>query len=87
MKVHPVFNVELLKQYQGSLTRPSPVEIDGELEYEVEKIVKHRRVRGRLQYLVAWKGYDESEYMWLTEQDLEHAQDILGAYKTAQGLQ
>ena len=42
MKVHPVFNIELLRQYKGSLSRPSPVEIDGELEYEVEKIVKHR---------------------------------------------
>ena len=42
MRVHPFFNVELLKKYQGDLTRPEPVEIDGELEYEIEAIVGHR---------------------------------------------
>ena len=36
MKIHPVFNVGLLKKYQGDLIRPDPVEIDGELEYEVD---------------------------------------------------
>ena len=36
MKIHPVFNVGLLKKYQGDLIRPDPVEIDGELEYKVD---------------------------------------------------
>ena len=36
MKIHPVFNVGLLKKYQGYLFRPEPMEIDGKLEYEVE---------------------------------------------------
>ena len=73
MRVHPVFNVELLKKYHGNLTRPEPVEVDGELEYEVSGIIAHRKLRGSYQYLVAWKGYDESEHMWLPGSALENA--------------
>ena len=29
MRVHPVFNVALLKVYLGQLTRPGPIEVEG----------------------------------------------------------
>ena len=29
MRVHPVFNVQLLKIYSGSLQRPAPIEVEG----------------------------------------------------------
>ena len=29
MRVHPVFNVALLKIYNGLLTRPGPIEVEG----------------------------------------------------------
>ena len=48
MGVHPVFNVSLLKHYRGNHTRPGPIEIDGQEEYEVEQILSHRRSRGRI---------------------------------------
>ena len=73
MRVHPVFNVSLLKVYKGTLQRPAPVEVEGQTEYEIEKILAHRKSRGRLQYLVRWKGYDESEDMWLAESRLGNA--------------
>ena len=34
MRVHPVFNVALLKFYKGNLTRPGPIEVEGQEEYE-----------------------------------------------------
>ena len=83
MEVHPVFNVGLLKKYQGELIRPDPVEVDGELEYEVEKILGYRHTRRGTQYLVSWKGYDESENMWIAEDDIEHAQDVLRDYQNS----
>lgn len=70
MSVHPTFNVSLLKIYKGKLQRPGPVEVEGQEEFEIEKIIAHRRSRGRIQYLVRWKGYDESEDMWLVESRL-----------------
>ena len=41
---------------------PSPlVEIDREKEYEVEKILNRRDVRGKPKYLVRQKGYTADE--------------------------
>ena len=49
--LHPVFHVSLLKAHRGPLpVRPDPVSIEGEPEFEVERIVGHRVRRGQLQY-------------------------------------
>ena len=62
-KIHKVFHVSLLEPYKTSnhlkrtQNRPEPEEIEGENEYEVEKIIKsevrenRQRVRGRTQVL------------------------------------
>ena len=42
MRVHPVFNVSLLQPYQWEYKPPGPVEVEGEAEYKVEKIIHHR---------------------------------------------
>ena len=64
-------------------------EIDGDLEWEVEKIVEseiisyERRVRGRtrtlqeLRYLVKWKGCSEDENNWEPPEHLENAQELV----------
>ena len=43
MKVHPIFNVALLKRYHGQRLLPNPILVDGDAEYKVERILKHRR--------------------------------------------
>jgi len=52
--------------------RPLPDLIDGEEEYEVERIVNSRRFgrRRQVQYLVHWKGYPELDDQWILWQDL-----------------
>ena len=42
MKVHPVFNVALLKRYHGQCLIPNPILVEDDVEYEVEEILKHR---------------------------------------------
>ena len=48
--IHDVFHVSLLRPYlsNGLATEVPPVELDGELEYEVAAIKGHRVSRGEL---------------------------------------
>ena len=82
--IHPVINVSQLKRYRRTIVPPpDPVVIDGLAEYEVAQILEHRRVgrRQRLKYLVSFVGYDQGANEWLPEANLEHASELLTAYK------
>ena len=87
-KIHDVFHTDLLTPYHETelhgpnFTRPPPDLIDGEEEYEVEEILQLQRFgRGRkVQYLVKWKGYPESENQWVNWDDL-HADEVLAEFK------
>src|SRR6202046_1418819 len=76
--IHPVFHIDLLTPYCETPThgpnylRPPPDLVDNAEEYEVEKILDSRKVgRGRkLQYLVKWKGYPDSENQWVDKNDV-----------------
>ena len=66
-----------------------PEEIDGDLQLEVEKIVKSeiisykRRVRGRprtfeeIRYFVKWKGCSEDENTWEPPGHLENTRELV----------
>ena len=45
------------KEFEREETLPSPVVVDGEEEYEVEAILRHKGKGARGLYLVMWKGY------------------------------
>lgn len=59
---HPVFHRSLLKPHVPNVfpgrtkQPPSPMSVQGELEYEVEDICASKYSQGRLYYLVHWKG-------------------------------
>ena len=86
MKIHNVFHIDLLMPYKETeaystlFTRPPPV-IEGEEEYEVKVILdvrRHGRKR-KLQYLVHWKGYPNSNNLWVDHGNL-NAPDLLKEY-------
>jgi hypothetical protein len=70
MKVHLVFHVSLQEPYKESniprRTQPlSPcIEIDNHDEDEVEEVLNSQQRRGRLEYLVHWRGYDINKRTW-----------------------
>ncbi len=70
MAVHDTFNVALLRKYCGLHATPPPIYVDGEEQYEVERIVAHDGGYCNRRYLVRWKGYDASKDLWLPESEL-----------------
>ena len=86
MKIHNVFHINLLMPYKETeaygtpFTQPLPV-IEGEEEYEVEAILDVRRYgrKRKLQYLVHWKGYPNSNNSWVDHSDL-NTPDLLKEY-------
>lgn len=91
-KIHDVFHATLLSPYRENEIygehehRPPPDLIEGEEEYEVERIVKHRKRGRNFQYLVKWKGYADLDSTWETEKSFTNAQDILKSYKKTNKL-
>ena len=89
-QLHPVFNVSILKCYEGQvLSPPDPIELDIGPEFEVEAIFYHRWVgyrQSKLEFLVLFLGYDFSHNKWLPDLHLANALNILTAYKALHGL-
>ena len=89
--VHPVFHVSLLRRHVpggAAAAPPEPVFCTGELEWEVQDIVRHRRCGNsrQLQYLVRFVGFDSGEDQWYHEDELPHVRAILAKYKEDHGL-
>ena len=59
---------------------PPPILVEGEEEYEVEAILRHKGKGTRRRYLVMWKGYPLTEASWEPESHLQNAPQILEDY-------
>jgi hypothetical protein len=89
LPVHNVFHVSLLKKFipgRMALPPPIPMEIEGELEFEVEKILMHREKKTnkvvKKEYYVKWLGYGPEHCTWESESSLKNAQECLEDYWT-----
>jgi len=91
-KIHPVFHASLLTHYHENdihgpnYERPSPDIIEGSEEFEVEKIIQHRKIGNQWQYFVKWKGYPSADNSWEPESNLDNAEDTLVQYKMKKKL-
>jgi hypothetical protein len=58
LKIHPVHHVSLLDPIAGDplpgqeVTPPLPVEVEGDQEYQVERVEDFRMYQNQLQYLI-----------------------------------
>ena len=92
-RVHPVFHVSNLKRFKRSEEfereeqPPPPMMVEGEEEYEVEAILRHKGKGAPRLYLVMWKGYPITEASWEPESHLHNAPLILEDYLRHVGTQ
>jgi Chromo (CHRromatin Organisation MOdifier) domain len=89
-----VFHTSLLTPFVETpshglnFTRPPPDLIDGEEEYEVDRICSHQRWghHKTLQYLIKWKGYPESDNTWEDANQI-HAPALIKLYHQTNALE
>jgi len=58
-----------------------PIEIEGVEEWEIEKILNKRKIRGVDKYLVRWKGFIVEHDIWERKEDLENAREALEEFE------
>ena len=86
IKIHPVFHTSLLRPYISNSIPdriqppPPPITVEGETEYEINKILDSKMSRNRLKFLVRWKGYTAEHDEWIDEGYLEHSQGLVDEY-------
>jgi hypothetical protein len=88
MDLHNVFHADWLthatiNETYRKLPQPNPIEIDGDLEFEVEKILdsKHdRQYLNGILYLVRWKGYRPGGDTWKGIKNLKHMKKAIADF-------
>lgn len=86
MHIHDIFHVSLIKPYYpdaNASDQPPPVLVDGNMEWEVEKVIDHRqKKRGSKlvrEYRIRFKGYTPADDMWLPMDNL-NCSDMIHEY-------
>jgi len=93
LKIHDVFHVSLLHPYlsDGTVQPPPPILIEGEEEFEVDRILDHRDKRLKKgttrEYLVKWTGYGPEHHTWEPEKNMQNCHATVDTYwKSVQGM-
>ena len=89
--LHPVFHISLLEPHRANIILnriqppPIPVEVDGHTEYEVAAILDSRRHRHRFEYLVQWKGFENTAEAttWEPSDNVSNAAVLVAAFHSA----
>lgn len=67
------------------MPREAPVVLEDAAEaeeYEVDRVLQKRVVRGREEFLVRWKGYSSFEDSWEPRGNLQNAREALQAFES-----
>jgi len=86
MRIHPVVNVSRIVRYKEQVEgqkkeEGKPVEIEGIKEWEVEKILNKKKIRGVEKYLVQWKGFIAKGDIWERKENLKNAEETLEEFE------
>lgn len=82
-RIHPTFPVAFLEPYRrrNGVKPPEPIDIEGEEEWVVDKILDEREARGRSTFLVRWEGFSADHDTWEPEENLVNAQGKIQDYR------
>jgi hypothetical protein len=84
--IHNVFHSSLLTPFKEtdahrpSYPTPIPDIINGEEEFKIEGILKHKIKSRKTHFLIRWKNCPTTEDSWEPEQNVTHTQDAVREY-------
>ena len=86
MRIHPVINVSRIvrykKQVKGQKKKKGKlVEVEGVEEWEVEKILNKKKMRGVEKYLIRWKGFTAEGDTWERKENLKNAEKLIEEFE------
>ena len=86
MRIHLVVNVSQIVKYKEQVKEQKkeegkPVEIEGVEEWEVEKILNKKKIRGVEKYLIWWKGFIAEGDTWERRENLKNAEEMIKEFK------
>ena len=64
------------KKEEGKL-----VEVEGVKEWEVEKILNKKKMRGVVKYLIQWKGFMVEKDTWERRENLKNAKELIEEFE------
>ena len=86
MRIHPVVNVSWIVRYKEQVKgqkkeEGKPVEVKGVEEWEVEKVLNKKKIRGVEKYLIWWKGVTAEGDTWERRENLKNAGELIEEFE------
>jgi len=82
MRIHLVINVSRIVKYKEQVKgqkkeEGKPIEVEGVEEWEVEKVLNKKKIRGVEKYLIRWKGFTAEGDTWEGKENLKNAEKLI----------
>ena len=58
-----------------------PIEVEGVEEWEVEKILNKKKMRGVVKYLIQWKGFMAERDTWKRRENLKNTEKLIEEFE------
>jgi len=86
MRIHLVVNVSRIVRYKEQIKgqkkeEGKPVEVEGVEEWEVEKILNKKKMRGVEKYLIRWKGFTAEGDTWERKENLKNTEELIKEFE------
>jgi len=86
MRIHPVVNVSQIVHYKEQVKgqkkeEGKSIEVEGVEEWEVEKILNKKKIRGVVKYLIQWKGFTVEGDTWERRENLKNAEELIEEFE------